>query len=227
MKKQTATLAIATIGTFAALETGATQSVNSVEELPNSGMVTLKGTVEDVNINNDFTLRDQHGRSIEIDVVTNQPLDIEKGDRVKVTGDITTGALGIEEEIDATNIQIMSDAHSRSEYQYSDRSLNRGEAMDNKAALTEDDDEWHGGEYGRIDQLPMQGKVQISGVVTDFEPEENRFELRDQTGETIDIHTAKNIDVNEGQRVRVQGMKTDEPLGVGEQIVSAQVQILN
>ena len=66
----------------------------------------------------------------------------------------------------------------------------------------------------------------LSGIVEDVDEDDNSFELRDNTGETIDVHTSSNVAVREGEQVRVSGTMTDEALGMGEQIVSASVQRL-
>lgn len=89
---------------------------------------------------------------------------------------------------------------------------------------SQDNQEWHGGEYGAIDKLPEEGNVTLSGTVADTDNEDNSFTLEDSTGETIDVHTEQRVTLNEGDRVRVSGVMEDEALGMGEQIVSASVQ---
>lgn len=108
------------------------------------------------------------------------------------------------------------------DYQASESHQEYDRSPDDNAS--QDNQEWHGGEYGAIDRLPDEGKVTLSGIVADTDPDDNSFVLQDNTGETIDVHTMQNVTLNEGDRVRVSGMMEDEVLGLGEQIVSASVQ---
>lgn len=71
-----------------------------------------------------------------------------------------------------------------------------------------------------IDALPDQGVVTLSGTIESV-TDEDTFILRDQAGNTIDIHTASITPVNPGDNVTVRGEKTDEMAGMGEEIRSA------
>lgn len=95
-----------------------------------------------------------------------------------------------------------------------------------KGVVQNDDREWHGGQYGAIDELSDEGNVTLSGTVEGVDEDDNSFQLRDETGETIDVRTASNVTAREGEQVLVEGVIEDEALGIGEQIVSASVQRL-
>ena len=77
-----------------------------------------------------------------------------------------------------------------------------------------------------IDALPQEGPVTISGMVDTVDTDDKTFVLRDASGKTIDVHTSSKVMLQKGQTVKVSGTMSDEALGLGEEIVSARVQVL-
>lgn len=73
-----------------------------------------------------------------------------------------------------------------------------------------------------IDSLPDKGAVSLSGTV-DKVIDGDTFILRDSEGETIDVHTASNVNVNKGDVISVKGDKTAEVAGIGEEINNASI----
>ena len=82
---------------------------------------------------------------------------------------------------------------------------------------------FEGQRTGKIDALPDSGQVELKGTVASVDKAENKLVLRDSTGDTIDVHSASNISVREGDTVRVQGDVQSEMAGMGEEIVNAKV----
>ena len=85
--------------------------------------------------------------------------------------------------------------------------------------------EWHGGEYGSIDKLPDSGNVAISGEVTSVSSDSKRFVIKDETDETIDIHTTQPLNIREGDKVKVKGEMRDEIAGIGQEILAFDVSV--
>lgn len=78
------------------------------------------------------------------------------------------------------------------------------------------------GEFSTFENLPKQGRIAVSGVVARVN-NDNKFTLRDSTGETIDVNTVSNVAVNEGDQVKVMGQVKSEFLGMGQQIEATDV----
>jgi uncharacterized protein YdeI (BOF family) len=75
-----------------------------------------------------------------------------------------------------------------------------------------------------IQSLPDKGAVNLSGTV-DRVVDGDTFVLRDNAGDTIDVHTASNVTVHKGDVVSVKGEKTAEMAGMGEEIENASVSV--
>lgn len=75
-----------------------------------------------------------------------------------------------------------------------------------------------------IQGLPDKGAVSLSGTV-DRVVDGDTFVLRDNAGDTIDVHTASNVTVKKGDNVSVKGEKAAEVAGIGEEIENASVSV--
>lgn len=80
-------------------------------------------------------------------------------------------------------------------------------------------------EASSIEELPDEGNVAISGFVESVDVDDREFTLRDTYGETIEVESNTNLAVNQGDRVTVTGEVENEFLGMGQQIVAANVSI--
>jgi ribosome-associated protein YbcJ (S4-like RNA binding protein) len=214
----------------------------SIKQLPKEGQVTISGTVDNMENNREFTLRDLNGDTVEIEAKTD--LNIKEGDRVEVSGVIDSSFMGMDKEIDATTVTVQSrvnqnatvtDTHNNkvTSNQRNDSTLIDTKPMNQQAAsqtgihANSNHQQAQSGEHSAIEQLPTKGDVTLTGFVDSVDMEERSFTLRDNAGETIDVHTAGAISFREGDKVKVNGQMTDEMAGVGEQIVSANVQVLS
>lgn len=75
---------------------------SAIENLPKSGSVTITGIVDRVSGDNKFMLRDSSGKTI--DVNTNEEIDVDKGDKVTVTGDLSSEVAGMGKEINNATV---------------------------------------------------------------------------------------------------------------------------
>lgn len=90
---------------FAALTAGAAADTfeSFIGELPDEGHVVISGTVDDVDNEKEFTLRDHSGK-IDVDVESDQSLILQKGAMVTVYGYIDSGLF--RKDINATRVVI-------------------------------------------------------------------------------------------------------------------------
>ena len=77
-----------------------------IESLPQTGTVSLSGTVASVGDEDTFTLKDKSGETI--DIHTTETISFVEGARVKVQGQITDEAMGLGEEIKASSVNVLS-----------------------------------------------------------------------------------------------------------------------
>lgn len=80
------------------------------------------------------------------------------------------------------------------------------------------------GSYSSIERLPDEGKVTLSGTVSEVDDKDS-FILKDSAGKTIDVHTAKEVALDIGDKVTVSGEMQDEALGMGQEIASATISV--
>ncbi len=78
------------------------------------------------------------------------------------------------------------------------------------------------GSYSSIDRLPDEGKVTLSGTVSEVDDKDS-FILKDSAGKTIDVHTTAAVALDVGDKVTVTGDVKDEALGIGQQIADATI----
>lgn len=213
---------------------------SAIDALPQEGNVSISGIVSSVEREDrSFTLRDSSGQTI--DVHTRDRIRVAKGDSVRVRGVMKDEALGMGEQIVQATVtrndrgagddargaanRDRSDSENRrvatNEKTGAEKAVNKA-YRDAKDALGVDES---GKKVSAIDALPQEGNVMISGMVSSVEKEDRSFTLRDDSGQTIDVHTRDRIRVTKGDMVRVEGIMQDEALGLGEQIVKARVKI--
>lgn len=220
-------LMLASASAFAGGHTGAegakkpmtTYQSSTIDALPDEGRVSISGKVEDLDGDNEFSLQDSKGNSIRVE--SDRDLMLREGDRVKVIGMMDRGFLSIGSEIDAINITVLERATASTEKK-SDKDYRTTihYPFDNN-----DDYDWKGEEYGAIDKLPDSGYVALSGTVENVFLNDQVLIVKDSTGDTIDVHTAGRFDVKKGDTVVVKGRMVDEFAGLGEEIVSARVEL--
>ncbi|MGE3622248.1 MAG: NirD/YgiW/YdeI family stress tolerance protein [Bdellovibrionales bacterium] len=87
--------------------TGQDQAANAqpvnIKSLPDSGLVKLQGTVEDVSSEKKFTLKDSTG-SVDVSLKSSESAALHKGSGVTVVGYVNKGLMG--KSIDATKVDI-------------------------------------------------------------------------------------------------------------------------
>ncbi|WP_262690651.1 hypothetical protein [Kordiimonas aestuarii] len=191
-----------------------------IDQLPEKGNVTITATVEDVDSNTEFTIRDAHGKTIDVESMS--AVTIREGDRVKIIGVMDDEFVGIGREIDATSVTIV-DAADEMATATGDDKKNLKASLESTVDFSASETE-----FDTVDALPDEGMVTISGMVEEVDIEDNSFKLRDKSGESIDVHPLKPLSVKAGQKVKVTGVMGDETagLGIGEQIVSAKITVL-
>lgn len=84
---------------------------------------------------------------------------------------------------------------------------------------------WDLDAQGKIDQLPDSGTVSLTGTVSNVRDEDS-FSIEDATGNSIDVHSTKPLNLTQGTRVKVRGQMDDEAIGLGEEINNASVEVL-
>ncbi|TNE64791.1 MAG: hypothetical protein EP335_06715 [Alphaproteobacteria bacterium] len=80
-------------------------------------------------------------------------------------------------------------------------------------------------EYTRIDQLPEEGAVTVVGTVGEVS-DAKEFILKDIEGNTIDVQSAIELTLKEGDRVRVIGVMDDDIAGMGDEINATSVTVV-
>ncbi len=100
---------------------------SNISTLPKSGAVMLKGTVDSVDGDKAFTLRDMSGKTI--DVEAKQKLSVRKGDTVSVRGVVDTGMLGLTKEIEAVSVDVTKELVNEANAKRGNVSDKAGNAM--------------------------------------------------------------------------------------------------
>jgi len=197
MRYTTQLLITSSIVMFIANVAMADPSDTPISNLPDNSVVTLSGTVDKVENEHLFMLRNDKGL-IEVRVPADQPLVLKESENVTVTGTVEKplwGLLG--SNIEATSVQAqpslptaVSDAVTRA----TGITLDRAENV-------------------RIGKLPAQGMVQISGVVDKVSDPKN-FVVKDTTGTVhVSIQSDENVVVAKGVEVTVTGYVNNGLLG--------------
>lgn len=184
------------VGGFAALlSTSALAATVTINQLPDSGNVTISGTVSKVKNEREFTLRDSTG-SVDVNLENGQSVVLKEGAKVSVDGTVDKGILG--KDINASNVTV-------------DKSMSEAvtEGLEKNTSMS-----MEGAQSYTINQLPKEGKVKISGTVTDVD-NEKEFTLKDSTG-SIDIDLEESSEaaaLKTGSEVTVIGYVEDGMTG--------------
>jgi len=173
-----------------------------VQGLPKVGAVTISGTVENIDGDKKFTLKDSSGDTI--DVNTNEKVNVKKDSAVTVNGTLDSEILGMGREIKNATISASGSA-GISASQNSDHGTDKKSKTD------------------LVGQLPNTGMVEISGIVSEVNNTDNSFILKDKTGKTIDVNSSENIYVKVGDRVSVHGEIESNALCLGSEIQAERV----
>jgi Bacterial OB fold (BOF) protein len=152
---------------FALMSTSAMAGTVAIHDLPDEGMVTLQGTVDSIQNEREFTLRDATG-TIDVDIESNQSLTLRKGDTVTLTGTIDKGVTGT--DINASNVQV-----SKSMAQ------NVGDAIQSVPGVSTNTAQAY-----NIDSLPDEGMVKVSGTVSDVDNEKEFTLNKGIMGKSLD-----------------------------------------
>lgn len=87
------------------VETRTTASVNKIEALPAAGSVKLSGVVASVQGENQFTLEDSAGKTI--NVQTASAVNVKEGDSVNVSGMVDDRFLGFGRKIESAKVMVV------------------------------------------------------------------------------------------------------------------------
>ena len=226
-----------------------TQAIRSIDQLPKKGDINFIGTVEDVNNKNEFTVRDNKGKTI--DVESTVTLQINKGDMVAVNGSIEDGFMGVGKAIEKATVTVIDSNNAAALTAEGSEAINanamnnrkdndRNHAQLGQSANTTQDryttqnasdakKQAHGknqGVYTTVEALPEEGKIIFKGLVDSVDDDKTRFILRDSTGETIDVKSKTPVSFTKGSIVQVHGTMQDEAANMGEEIAAESVQVL-
>lgn len=160
----------------------------AIHNLPDSGNVTVSGTVDRVESARKFTLRDNTG-TIDVAIKSNESAVLSEGDKVTVTGNVSSAFWGLMKGVNATDVQVHKDLPTV-----------LSDALTETTGISVDKTT-----VSHISQLPDQGLVRVTGSVDKVGNEKN-FTLKDSTG-TIDvaIASAEKVVLVKGAEVTVVG----------------------
>jgi len=197
MQRMTKLLANASVMALIAGAAVANMAEPSISNLPDKGMVTVSGTVEKVENERAFRLRDNTG-AIEVKVTSGESVVLKQGDSVTVSGQIENllwGLMG--KDINATGVEVHKDLPTA-----------LSDAVTKTTGITMDK-----AENVRIGKLPAQGMVQITGIVDKVSDQKN-FTLKDTTGAVdVSIQSDENVVLAKGAEVTVTGYVNNGILG--------------
>ena len=184
--KRHAALTITTLIAFAS--TSALASVSNVKRLEDGSSVTISGTVADVKNAQEFTLRDASG-TITVDIGAAKSVVLEKGENVTVTGALKKGFLGLGTEINASNVKVNKPLAEKV-----------SDAVEGNTPIS-----FEGASAYKINSLPKDGLIKLSGTVGDVSNEKH-FTLKDDTGSiNVTIESPESAVVSAGANVTVIG----------------------
>lgn len=190
MKKHTIIAALS----VALMSTTALAAISDVKDMADNRSVTVTGTVDSVENDREFTLRDSSGK-IDVDIASNQSVVLKEGDQVSVTGKLDKGLFS--SDIDASDVSV-----SKELSQAVGDTIRSVPGVSTLSATAYD-----------IAELPKSGAVKITGTVSAVE-NEKEFTLRDETGTIgVDIASNEQAAVTEGARVTVIGNMDSDALG--------------
>ncbi len=109
MLKKLTIIALIAVTAIISNEVYANDEASTIKSLPTSGKVVITGIVDRVSDSNKFMLKDTAGKTI--DVNTNNKIDVDKGDKVTVTGDLSDEAMGVGKEINNALVKTIDADH--------------------------------------------------------------------------------------------------------------------
>lgn len=162
-------------------------ATSTIDKLPDEGVVTLSGTVDSVENEREFTLRDATG-TIGVDIESNESVVLKEGDRVTVSGTVDRDLAGT--DINASRVDV-------------DKGFVEGmsDAVQSIPGVSTAD-----AQAFNIESLPKEGMVKVTGTVSDVDNEQ-AFTLKDKTGSIdVDMASAEKAALTEGAEVTVIGL---------------------
>lgn len=182
MKNYSLTLAV----TMALLSTSALAAINNIKDLKNGSQISITGTVDKIQNEREFTLRDQTG-TIGVDIASNQSVVLKPGDTVTINGTLDKGLFS--SDIDASKV-VVNKTVARAV----------GDAIEGNTGIS-----LEGATAYNINTLPNQGLVKVSGTVTDVD-NEKKFTMKDATGDIkVKVESPEKAALIEGAQVTVIG----------------------
>lgn len=185
-------MAAAVVATL--LSTSALAAVNDVKGMENGSQVNISGTVDSVQNEREFTLRDDTG-TVSVDIKSNESVVLKRGDQVTVNGTIDKGLFGT--DINASTVTV-------------DKGIAKaiGDTIESRTDISLEDADSY-----TINNLPRQGLVKITGMVIDVD-NEKKFTLEDPTGSIdVDVDSAEAVALTKGAKVTVIGNVNDGMFG--------------
>jgi hypothetical protein len=210
---------------FAAME----KNDLKINQLPKSGHVTLYGTIDDVDNNKEFNLRDSNGDTIDVDL--SEHTTLREGDRVRVSGTLANDFLGFGREINSASVTILDEADERAAATRRDDDPYTLSGMKDDAKQAYSNLKQEGKEVfssnpeGTIDALPENGMVSLRGHVEEVNADDRSFVLKDDTGDTIDVNSDTKLEVSKGDTVVVKGQVKAKLAGLGKEIQATDISI--
>ena len=192
------TKTFAAIAVLALSATGALANNNAtirgLNDLKDGTPVAVVGTVDDINHESEFTLRDATG-TINVDIEGQQSVVLQKGQQVTVRGNVDRDITGT--DINATSIEV---------------SQNMGQAIEDTIEANTNVS-FKGAAPSTVQALPKTGLVKLQGRVSAVE-NEKEFTLTDDTGSIdVNITSDKAAALKQGADVTVVGYVNDGMMG--------------
>lgn len=170
----------------ALLSTSALAAIDNLKDMEDGSAVSLTGTVEKVENEREFTIRDATG-TVDVKIVSNQSVVLKPGDTVAVNGMLDGGVL--DTDINATSVNVRKNVAEAV-----------SDAIESQTALSLDDATLY-----TIGNLPRQGLVKVSGQVTDVD-NEKKFTIKDPTGSVqVKLESQQMAELAKGAEVTVIG----------------------
>jgi uncharacterized protein YdeI (BOF family) len=195
MKRVFTSLALVVTALTAMVAFDASADEGTIRSLPAKGNITISGTVQDVQSEREFTLRDDSG-TIDVSIKSNKSAVIAKGDNVTVKGKMESGMLG-KKYIAASDVKVGKDLTS-----------SISDAIEAHTSISLEN-----AKKAKIASLPEEGLVKIAGTVDDVKDEKN-FTVKDTTGSiNVSIESDENVVLTKDAAVTVIGFVDKGLLG--------------
>jgi uncharacterized protein YdeI (BOF family) len=166
----------------------------TIKKMEDKSQVTVTGTVDSVQNEREFTLRDSTG-TMEVDITSGQSVVLRDGQEVTVSGMLDKGLTG--DAIAANDVQV-----------HKGLMKSAGDAISSIPGVSTTNAQAY-----NIKDLPKEGFVKVSGTVSEVDSEK-QFTLQDGTGSiNVDIASSENAAITAGSEVTVIGNIQDGVLG--------------